>query len=84
MRFLLALGLILAVVWLVRGGRRALPGDEAAPAASPPTAQPTPGEEMVACPHCGVHLPKGEALSGTAGWYCSAAHRDAHAGKPPR
>jgi uncharacterized protein len=38
----------------------------------------------VACLHCGVHLPEGEAVSGAAGWYCGAAHRDMHSGEPPR
>jgi len=37
-------------------------------------------EEMVACAHCGVHLPRSEALAARSLHYCSAAHRDA----PPR
>jgi uncharacterized protein len=84
MRFLLLLGLFLAVVWLVRGGRRAVPGDNAAPPSSPPPEGAAPSEEMVACLHCGVHLPQGEAVSGAAGWYCGAAHRDMHPGESPR
>jgi uncharacterized protein len=30
---------------------------------------------MVACAHCGVHLPAGDAIAGARGMYCSAAHR---------
>ena len=32
---------------------------------------------MVACAHCGLHLPAGDALTGGRGVYCSAAHRQA-------
>jgi uncharacterized protein len=32
---------------------------------------------MVACAHCGVHLPTGDALTGARGVYCRAAHRQA-------
>lgn len=37
-------------------------------------------EAMVTCAHCGVHLPRSEALAARSLHYCSAAHRDA----PPR
>ena len=32
---------------------------------------------MVACAQCGMHLPATEAVKGTKGLYCSAAHRQA-------
>jgi len=34
-------------------------------------------EEMLTCAHCGVHLPRSEALVADGRAYCSAAHRDA-------
>ena len=34
-------------------------------------------ERMVACAHCGVHLPRSEALPVRGLHYCNAAHRDA-------
>jgi uncharacterized protein len=34
-------------------------------------------EAMVTCAHCGVHLPRSEALAARSLHYCSAAHRDA-------
>lgn len=37
-------------------------------------------EEMVTCAHCGVHLPRSEALAARSLHFCSATHRDA----PPR
>ncbi|MDX9844516.1 MAG: PP0621 family protein [Aquabacterium sp.] len=50
----------------------------AATTATTGPAQPPQVEDMVACAHCGVHLPASEACRDTAGRaYCSAAHRDA-------
>ena len=47
----------------------------------PPQSTPRGGaEDMVSCAHCGVHLPRSEALVARSLHYCSAAHRDA----PPR
>ncbi len=40
-------------------------------------------EAMVACAHCGVHLPRSDALTARGLHYCSAAHRDAAEGRPP-
>ena len=37
-------------------------------------------EDMVACAHCGVHLPRSDALAARGLHYCIAAHRDA---EPP-
>ena len=34
-------------------------------------------EDMVSCAHCGVHLPRSEALAARSLHYCSASHRDA-------
>lgn len=35
-------------------------------------------ERIVACTHCGVHLPASEALPGAGDtWYCCAEHRNA-------
>ncbi|MBC7916696.1 MAG: hypothetical protein H7Y28_02695 [Rhodoferax sp.] len=33
--------------------------------------------DMVACAHCGVHLPARDAVQGSAGQYCDAHHRAA-------
>ena len=61
---------------------------------SPPTMQaPTPPEpvepsQMVACAHCGLHLPESEAIrtSADAGpvFYCCAEHARANAPHPDR
>ncbi len=47
----------------------------------PPTAPPT--QEMVTCAHCGIHLPHTEAVAGSRGQYCSAAHRSAAGDRNP-
>lgn len=52
----------------------------------PPPAVRQGGERwMVACAHCGVHLPRDEALADPHGRsYCSTAHRDAGPGPAAR
>ncbi len=37
-------------------------------------------EEMVRCAHCGLNLPRSEALAAGTDWYCGEAHRRAAAG----
>jgi uncharacterized protein len=65
---IVAVGLLL--VWLWRSGRRA--GN------SPPDQTKHPADHdtssMVACKHCGLHLPETEAVKGLQGMYCSLAH----------
>lgn len=68
MKYLLLLLAIVALVWLIRGARRR----EAPPAEPRRDAGVQP---MVACQHCGVHLPAHEALPGRGGVFCGEAHR---------
>ena len=71
MKFLLVLAVIVAVLWLARGGKRRVASRDAAP---PPA---LPQEEVVACSQCGLHLPRSDALPGRGGLFCSEAHRTA-------
>jgi uncharacterized protein len=77
---LLVLVLVVVVVlWLMKGRSRGAAGRPAPPprggdAASGP-------QPMVACAHCGVHLPRTEALLLGERTYCCAAHRDAAAAR---
>lgn len=75
---LLVVVLALALLgWLLFGrSRRGQRRGRDAPAPSPPL------EGMVACAHCGVHLPASEALLANGRSYCSAAHRDAGPSAP--
>ena len=82
MKYLLLVGLLIAVVWLIRAGRRgARRGDSSASSRAGEHSEPS-REAMVACEHCGVNLPQGDALFADERWYCSDAHRDAHSGAP--
>ena len=65
MKYLFWLLVILLVWWAYRRSRAA--GTRPSPA--PQT------QDMVTCAHCGIHLPHDEAVTGTRGQYCSAAHR---------
>lgn len=70
MKFLFLLLVALLVIWAVKRTRVKPPADSAQPPAASPT-------EMVACAHCGIHLPCAEAVSGQKGLYCSTEHRSA-------
>lgn len=69
MKYVLVVLAIVVLIWLVRGARRR---------AMPPPARPQgegAAQPMVACLHCGVHLPAHEALPGRGGVFCGEAHR---------
>lgn len=70
MKFLFFLLVVLLVLWVVKRTRMSPPSGTAKSEASSPT-------EMVACAHCGIHLPRAEAVSGQKGLYCSTEHRSA-------
>ena len=69
MKILLFLVVVFVLLWLLRGAISRRPGG--------PTAPPKAPQEMIACAHCGVHLPRDEALPGRGGVFCGDAHRTA-------
>jgi uncharacterized protein len=70
--------LVLVVVWVgYQLWRRARIADQAAKE-RPPQPVNTP-MAMVACAHCGTHLPQTEALSDNGHFFCNVEHRDRHA-----
>jgi uncharacterized protein len=78
MKYLVVLLVVVLVLWLARAARRTPVARKPPPAQRPPAI-----EDMVRCAHCGVHLPRRDALVGSAsGLYCSEAHR--LAGPMPR
>ena len=70
MKILLFLVVVFVLLWLLRGAMTSRRRGDAAP---PPKAP----QEMIACAHCGVHLPRDEALPGRGGVFCGDAHRTA-------
>lgn len=72
MRVLFWLLLLGWVVWMISRLRRpaSRPAKSEAPA-------PSATQDMVACAHCGLHLPKRDAVQGARGTYCSTEHRTA-------
>ena len=70
MKILLFLVAVFVLLWLLRGATTSRRRRSAAP---PPQAP----QEMIACAHCGVHLPRDEALPGRGGVFCGDAHRTA-------
>jgi uncharacterized protein len=70
------LGIALVVGWIVWFLRRAR--HKAAPTDVASSAKPTGPLEIVACVHCGVHLPRQEMLLGrNRALFCCEAHRAA-------
>ena len=72
-RLLVLVLLVIAAVWLVRRALRS--------AAPPPersvkdaVKDAVSGGELVACAHCGMHLPRAEARQAAGGLYCSEEH----------
>jgi uncharacterized protein len=72
MKYLLVLVVVVVIGWLLLG-RRGSSGAGASSRGKPPA---TPPATMIACAHCGVHLPAAEAVNDAKGQsYCSDAHR---------
>ena len=73
MKYLILLLVLVGLAWWVFG-RRDAPSD---PAAGKKDVNTDPGpQQMLACAHCGVHLPRDEAVADAAGrMFCNEAHR---------
>ena len=70
MRFLLIFLVVLVLAWRWRAWRESRQRNGAHTKAATPQSI-----GMVACRHCGMHVPEHDAVGGTQGTYCSAAHR---------
>lgn len=78
MKYLLVLVVVFVGVWMWRNNRMAATQDrqqKKARAADREAGQ----QVMVACAHCGLHIPQTEALPSPDGtpeqWFCSSEHR---------
>lgn len=77
MKYLIWLLVILLAIWAFKRSRRV---NSDAPKKPAPLASPS---NMVTCPHCGIHLPQEEAVTGEKGLYCSTEHRAAAQDRNP-
>ena len=68
MKYLLVLAVIVVFGWVMLRGRTRR-------ADAPKTGGGVHAQAMVACDHCGVHLPRQEVLRDATGSFCSEAHR---------
>jgi uncharacterized protein len=73
MKYVVLVAVVLLVLWLLRPRRRV--ADDAKPRRG---TQEIAAEPMVVCLHCGVHLPRSDALPGRGGVFCGEAHRAAY------
>lgn len=72
MKYVVLLVVVLLFWWLMR--------DRPSRTVPPPAATRRDAKAMVRCRHCGLHLPRDEAIAGDDGPYCSEAHRRAALG----
>ena len=73
MKYLVLLIVLAVVVGVWRSRRPPASGPEKAAPGAPVLPQ-----DMVACSHCGVHVPRAEALMLGQHAYCCAEHRRQH------
>ena len=69
MKYLIVLLVVVGVAWLMLRGR-----SSAGPARRGNGPEPRP-QEVVECRHCGVHLPRIDAVEDRNGVFCSEGHR---------
>ena len=69
MKYLIVILVVVVAAWMLTRSRRT--GPSAARAAADGEAP----LAMVQCNHCGLHLPRAEAVVGDHGTFCSEEHR---------
>lgn len=69
--------LVMVLVWWAfkRSHKPASQGSTTQSSAAP--------QDMARCAHCGIHLPRDEAVRGEKGLYCSTEHRSAAQDRNP-
>lgn len=72
MKYLIVVLVVVVVAWLLLRGAKRVPPPQ--PRAKAPAA-PASLQAMLQCDHCGVHMPRAEALLDERGAFCSEAHR---------
>ncbi len=78
MKYLLVLLVVVGAIWVLLKRSRPGSGSQGPLPRDKMQDKPAAVTEMVACLHCGVHLPRSEAAVDAQGrLFCSPAHRDA-------
>ncbi|MFN3496348.1 MAG: PP0621 family protein [Hydrogenophaga sp.] len=79
MKYLLVLAVVMVAFWVWRNNRLT---DDSDASREPIRKKRAPGRPavMVACLHCGTHLPESESVPGRQGAYCSIEHRQLREG----
>jgi uncharacterized protein len=73
LKLILFVAVVVTALWLFKS--RARSSTDAPPQRPPPPAGQKP-QPMLACAHCGVHLPQADVLTDADGRpYCTEAHR---------
>lgn len=73
MKYLVLLVVLVVAYAVWRGQRQGAVRDASTPRRSP--GRPPLVQNMVACAHCGLHLPAADAIAHQGHSYCSAAHQ---------
>ena len=72
-RFVFLIAIVGIAWWWIFGRRR---GGQGKPETGAPAQKQAGPQDMVACAHCGVHLPKAETVADAEGrLFCGEAHR---------
>ncbi len=79
MKYLLVLAVVMVAFYVWRNNRVT---DRSKSRPPPPPEGSRLPVVMVACQHCGTHLPQGDTVQGALGPYCSADHRRLKEGGP--
>jgi uncharacterized protein len=77
MKYLFWLLVILLVWWAYRRAQKPSANATSRQTDTPDT------QDMVRCAHCGIHLPRDEAVRGEKGLYCGTEHRLAAQDRTP-
>ncbi len=78
MKYLLVLLVVTGVIWMLLKRSRSDSEARKPPPVDKAASKPVAVTEMVACVHCGVHMPRSESAVDAHGrLFCSSAHRDA-------
>lgn len=89
-RILIILGLIALALWMLRkalgrpDANKASGASDAKPAGAAKKKKETPALGLIACGHCGLHLPRSEAIWRADQPFCCEDHARASRSDPPQ